>query len=417
MLQNVINTIVELREKEWGERRIAQHFKEAGYKFMTRYKVTELINGIEDLGIEFYTEKTLEEIFPSIAQHNKRVTEQSVEEDRKLKKVKSERDTYKKKYDQLMKENKDLQERQDLLDDVEKKFDVEKVTRSIPVTPRNSKRMDRATAFMIASDWHIEERVDPKTINGLNEYDLNISEARSREFFKNGVNLLNNMSTFHQIDTLVLGLLGDMITGYIHEELMESNECSPTLAMLRAQEYITWGIEYILKNTELNEIIIPCCYGNHGRTTQRRRVSTGYSNSFEWAMYKNLEKIYEDHEQVEFIVATGSHVYLEIFDNYTIRFHHGDDIRYYGGVGGLTIPLNKAIAGWDTVKKADLTVIGHFHQLTDIGNAVVNGSLIGFGPYALSIKAPYEPAQQAFFLIHETHGKTIFSPIQVMVED
>ncbi|MBT7350125.1 hypothetical protein HN803_05020 [candidate division WWE3 bacterium] len=198
---------------------------------------------------------------------------------------------------------------------------------------------------------------------------------------------------------------------------MESNECSPTLAMLRAQEYITWGIEYILKNTELNEIIIPCCYGNHGRTTQRRRVSTGYSNSFEWAMYKNLEKIYEDHEQVEFIVATGSHVYLEIFDNYTIRFHHGDDIRYYGGVGGLTIPLNKAIAGWDTVKKADLTVIGHFHQLTDIGNAVVNGSLIGFGPYALSIKAPYEPAQQAFFLIHETHGKTIFSPIQVMVED
>ena len=373
MLEEIIRIIQEQRKLGWGERRITQYLKDQGYKFMSRYKVSGIMTTIRDVGPEFYHNKTLEEVFPSIAQENQRMTEEKIKEDKKIRTLTEERNQLKKKYDHVIKENKLLAERQDLLDAVDDRFDPCKVTKSIPTLPKRDPSTDRAVAVMIASDWHVEERVDPKTINNLNEYSLKIAEERSKRFFENGVHLINQMSSFHQIDTLILGLLGDMITGYIHEELMESNECSPTEAMLKAQEFIIWGIEFIIKNTNLERVIIPCCFGNHGRTTQKRRISTGYSNSFEWAMYKNLESFYKGHEQIEFIVATGSHVYLTIFEDYVIRFHHGDDVRYGGGVGGLTIPLNKAIAGWDTVKKADLTIIGHFHQLTNAGNFIVNG--------------------------------------------
>jgi hypothetical protein len=79
-------------------------------------------------------------------------------------------------------------------------------------------------------------------------------------------------------------------------------------------------------------------------------------------------------------------------------------VNYGGGVGGLTIPLNKAIAQWDRAMKADLTLVHHFHQRFDGGHFLVNGSLIGYNTYAQAIKAAFEEAQQQFFLIHARGG-------------
>jgi hypothetical protein len=44
---------------------------------------------------------------------------------------------------------------------------------------------------------------------------------------------------------------------------------------------------------------------------------------------------------------------------------------------------------------------------------MINGSLIGYGPYAESIKADYEEPKQAMFLINNKYGKTISAPILV----
>ena len=48
-----------------------------------------------------------------------------------------------------------------------------------------------------------------------------------------------------------------------------------------------------------------------------------------------------------------------------------------------------------------------------LSNFVSNGSLIGYNEYALSIKAKYEPPQQAFFLIDAERGKRHSTPIWV----
>ena len=89
---------------------------------------------------------------------------------------------------------------------------------------------------------------------------------------------------------------------------------------------------------------------------------------------------------------------MDIYD-YKIRLHHGDSMRYGGGIGGLFIPAFKAISQWDKQIRADWTFFGHFHQLKDGGNFVSNGSLIGFSPYAIRIKADYEKPKQAFLIL------------------
>jgi hypothetical protein len=55
---------------------------------------------------------------------------------------------------------------------------------------------------------------------------------------------------------------------------------------------------------------------------------------------------------------------------------------------------------WNRNRAAQLDCMGHFHQYCDGGNFVVNGSLIGYSPYAVSIKGAYERPSQSFFLIN-----------------
>jgi hypothetical protein len=108
------------------------------------------------------------------------------------------------------------------------------------------------------------------------------------------------------------------------------------------------------------------------------------------------------------------HSYVEVF-GLTLRFLHGHSIKFGGGIGGITIPIRKAISQWNKVRKADLTVMGHFHQCVDGGDFIVNGSLIGYNAFAQFIKADYEPPRQQFFLITDYRGgeKSVVAPIRV----
>jgi hypothetical protein len=136
------------------------------------------------------------------------------------------------------------------------------------------------------------------------------------------------------------------------------------------------------------------------------RAKTMTDNSYEILLYRHLARRWAKEKRLEWHIATGYQVMVKLWD-YTIRFHHGDAVNYGGGVGGLTIPLRKAISGWNTVQHADLDVCGHFHQLTDGGDFIVNGSLIGYNAYALRVKARYEHPQQAWFLVDSKRGKSV----------
>lgn len=269
-----------------------------------------------------------------------------------------------------------------------------------------------AIAVAVASDWHAGEAVDPSDLPGnLNEYNPEVFKRRATQYFQRAVYLTDTMGrSVASIDTMVLAFLGDLMTGFLHEDQLESNHISPISEVLMLEETISAGIEYVLSKAKCDKIILPCCVGNHGRTTEKMRAKTSTENSYETLLYRHLARRWGKEKRLEWHIATGYQVMVKLWD-YTIRFHHGDAVNYGGGVGGLTIPLRKAIHGWNTVQHANLDVCGHFHQLTDGGDFIVNGSLIGYNAYALRIKARYEPPQQAWFLVDHKRGKTITARI------
>ncbi len=82
-----------------------------------------------------------------------------------------------------------------------------------------------------------------------------------------------------------------------------------------------------------------------------------------------------------------------------MRFHHGDAIRFAGGVGGVTIPLRKKIAQWNKRRTTHLDVLGHFHQFIDGWDFVGCGCLVGYDAYASEIGGEFQQPTQTFLVI------------------
>lgn len=274
------------------------------------------------------------------------------------------------------------------------------------IEPLTSSGKEESVPVIQLSDWHFEERVDADTINGLNEYNLEIAAYRWTKCVQNSLKLVHKERHSSEIKQLCLWLGGDFITGYIHEELEESNYLSPTQATRFAKEKIITAIKFYLEHGRLDMITIPCNFGNHGRTNKKPRVSTGYKNSYEWMMYNDIADYFSGEKRVKFIIPNGMFTYVDVM-GYVMRFFHGDSIGYGGGIGGLTIPLIKAIQRYDQQQKAYYNFMGHFHQLWQATkNCRVNGSGIGYGPYAQRIGASPEEPKQGFNLVDKKYGVT-----------
>jgi len=114
-----------------------------------------------------------------------------------------------------------------------------------PIKPREIKSGCReATWVALASDWHIEETVEPEKVNGVNSYNLSIARNRVERYFS-GVSWLVNYHAYKfKLRDGILWLGGDLITGYLREENLEDNACSPVQAIAKLQSWISDGIRY-----------------------------------------------------------------------------------------------------------------------------------------------------------------------------
>jgi len=413
MNKKYTDTIIKKIIKEWNKKpTTARQFfldNKNILVYLNQHKsVSKLFNQWRKLGyqINVYDANKLKKILPCYGKKVKEI--KSVEEiefiknERQLLKYQDKTKVTNKKYKQALQHIELLEKKNEIL----QKFNNFKVKRINIKPKKTNSNYSESTANIIFSDWHIEEYVDPNTVNYLNEYNLDIAKKRAETIVKSGQRLIDIQRSGDRIETLVLALLGDFISGYIHDELIEENQLSPTEALLFVYELLINAINFYLKNGKFKKIYIPCCIGNHGRTEKKYKIASAHKNSYEWLLYNFLQKEFRNESKIEFIISDSYHLYMKQYD-FDVRFHHGNSLRYGGGIGGLTIPVNKAIGQWNKARKVDYDVFGHFHTSMDMKHFVSNGSLVGYNAFALSIKADFEKPSQQFFLINNKRGKTV----------
>ena len=288
--------------------------------------------------------------------------------------------------------------------------------RAVPMDVPYKKNPTRheAVPFLLASDWHIDETVNAEAMNGLNEYTLSIAQERVKAFFKCAADIIGIYKHNSDVRSLVIAALGDFASCWLHDELVETNGLTPPQAVLQMLDMWTGGIDFLLSQSVVEDILFVGTVGNHGRITKKPQAKNRAIKNYEWILYSLLARYYaaKDERRIKFQLPCGYFNWVSVFDRH-IRCHHGDSIKYQGGIGGVHIPLRKAIGQWNKARRADLDLLGHWHQCERSKDYVINGSLIGYNEYAEIIKADPGKAQQCIFLLHQKYGPTGFYPIVV----
>lgn len=280
----------------------------------------------------------------------------------------------------------------------------------IPIIEFNPKLNSQAVPIIQFSDWHVEERVEKSTTNGLNEFTPAIAEKRVLTLAQNTLKLIRKERQDVKVEQLVICLGGDFFNNYLHDHDVQMNFMSPIEAAIFAKQLIAEALITIAKYSDVKKIVVLCIRGNHGRLTKRMQSSNDYKMNLEAVIYYMLQQELKD-PVFEWHIPESEHGYVEIYGK-KIRAFHGHQVNYQGGVGDITIPVNKAIMKWDKTSKADWNLMHHYHSYwMPTRNCSLNGSLVGWNSYALSIGAPYEPPLQTFHLLDSKRGFTVRAPI------
>lgn len=266
---------------------------------------------------------------------------------------------------------------------------------------RASKGRPPATAILLCSDWHVEELVKPETCRGLNSFDLGVADHRIAELAKRATRLIEHERGLADVQRIVVCAMGDFISNHIHEDTAELAQLAPLAATRWAGERLSGVIGAM---AQVAPVLVATCTGNHGRSTMKPRIATENEHSYEQHLYLTLAA-QESRPNVSWQVGAGYHNLVDL-DGFLLRVHHGHALSYGGGVGGLTIPVLKAITSWNHAQKADLDVFGHWHQHLYIPRRfVANASLIGHNAYADRIKAEFQPPSQTLIILDHSHNR------------
>lgn len=309
------------------------------------------------------------------------------------------------KYTTLLRENELLKKKLEILE-APRDYSYSKV-----IAVDNPEKSE-STAVVLLSDWHMEQLVDGKRLAYPNKYNLEIAKARADECFQGIVKLLRKEQLHQNINTLVLALLGDFITGNIHTSELPNLQLGVAESCFLVEETLIKGIHYILDNTDV-KIVCPTAVGNHSRITDRIWISSEQDNSVETIIYYHVKQHFINEERFELIMPYGPDTFLELY-GLTLSFCHGHIGygKYKGGIGGLYVPVRRAIMTRFNRRQVYLACMGHWHTAVIDQSFIVNPSLIGYDDFSNAISAPFSPPSQTFFLIDKKRQcRTVVTPI------
>lgn len=282
------------------------------------------------------------------------------------------------------------------------------------VIRREVKPSSHGTPTLFLSDLHWGERVYPAEVNGVNEFNLPIARKRLERVFSQAVTLLTESLGHGNYEGFVLPLGGDMISGNIHEELRETNECHVLEALLDLLRHLIAGIELLRR--EFGRVYVPCVVGNHGRLDKKPRAKGAVRDNFEWLLYHMLASHYDKDSDIVVQVSESLDFRYRVHQTVYL-LTHGDQFRGGSGISGPLTPWalgdHRKRKRQDAIQQPyDVLIFGHWHRLFwGDGSFIANGSLKGYDEYAFRNNFSYQAPMQALWVTHPNYGITFQMPV------
>jgi hypothetical protein len=285
------------------------------------------------------------------------------------------------------------------------------INREIPKINANPKSDGEATAIISISDGHFGKTILKSTVNGINEYTPAIARKRMDTLAENTIKLIEKERNAIRIDNLLLDFGGDFIdNSELHEGGQMATLMSPMEETLFSRELLAKYLRTIQEYGKFKKITVSCVRGNHPRITKKMSAAVDYRMNYETILYSILKSDFST-SLFDWYIPDSDIAEVEVYGR-LIRNIHGHQVRYGGGIGGLTIPLNKYILRQDQIRPAYHTLLHHFHNYSSpTSHSTLNGSICGMDPYAFSLGCEFQRPVQSFMLLDKKKGITIKAPI------
>ena len=266
----------------------------------------------------------------------------------------------------------------------------------------------KEVAGLLLGDTHIGEIVDRDEVMGLGEYNFDIFVKRLKFLATSMKSIAVKKLRGYQINKLIIFMLGDMISGMIHDELRENAE--DIVFQVLNGAYVT--AQFVLEMLRLfNEVEIEGVLGNHGRLTQKKHYKKRYTN-WDFVFYQMLGMFLAGNDRVKCSFPKSPYLIRKIYD-WGFLVMHGDNIKSWMGIPWYGIQralwkLGDLLQGQG--HKIHYRVLGHFHNTGELdrapGEFLINGSIIGGSEYSLNAIFEFDRPTQIFFGVHKEIGIT-----------
>lgn len=271
----------------------------------------------------------------------------------------------------------------------------------------------------IWSDWHCGEVVSLAETNGQNEFNTAIFERRVKRLVEKTIHLCRSHGPGNY-PGVVINLLGDMVSGALHAELLKTDEEEVIPSALRVRDVLVWALGAVAD--EFGKVFVPCTSGNHGRNTMKPQFKRTVFENFDWLIYQLLARHFEKDRRLTFDIPDSNEVSYRV---YGLRFlaMHGDMLGVKGG-DGIIGSLGPILRGEMKVGKQasamgrhyDVLLLGHWHQHIMLRRIIVAGTLKGWDEFAAkALRAPPAPPSQPLWFVEPRVG--IVQSMEVYLED
>lgn len=280
-----------------------------------------------------------------------------------------------------------------------------------PPEPTDQRGKTRPHEFLaLMSDAHYGEVVSPSDSMGLS-YNSDIAKRRIEHYRDIIIRFKDLRSPAYDIEKLTVAVLGDMLSGNIHDELRVYNEKNMTEQMRDMTRILNdLAGDFAGEFPEVEFIIIP---GNHPRLFKKPEFKKKWDN-YEVAMGDAFQLAVEvgPLENVKVTVPQSLVHIHEIYDQ-RIAMLHGDGIKSnsfagipFYGMRNRREGLQSLLSSLD-IERADMLLMGHFHQhlyWSAECDVLINGAIKGGDEYSIGtfLSAP-EPVQ-VLLEFHPEHG-------------
>lgn len=233
------------------------------------------------------------------------------------------------------------------------------------------KQLDKEKgATLMVSDLHYGIKVD----NQFNYYDTEVAEDRLKQLTNKTIQYCKK----HDISHLNIELLGDMVSGTIHTGVRVQQEEDIIQQIIDCAELLSNMVNDLAEYVE--NVTVYSVYGNHGRTESNKHDAINRENYERLIYYFMKNRV----KGVRFIDSQGED-FIKYYDFCkTFVISHGDKDKQASAIEAYSKMLGEQVGE---------VHLAHWHEFKEVGNVIVNGSVVGSDDYAVSIRKHSKPCQ------------------------